>query len=205
MSLPQLQSALYCSSNKTNIRQKGFTLIELIVSTVILAILATIAIPNFSFFLAKSRVDNEIAQLHNLLLVARNHAVNLEMPITLCPLNEQQKCHSNWQAELSVFIDLNDNKTFEPGSNETLLRVKPPVSEGDKLQYGLYRKRIKYAPTGRTTGWGSNGTFKYCPKNFNSLARGIVIATSGRLYLSDDIDDDGKHENRSGVEIQCRS
>ncbi len=185
-------------------RLKGFTLIELMVSVSVTSILAAIAIPNYSDFIVKMRVDNEISQLQHLLLTARNQAINTQFPVTLCPLDAENKCNTQWEKEISVFIDLNSNNIYEPSNNEILVRTKSIVFNGDKLQYGLRRNRVKYAPTGRTIGWGSNGTFKYCPKNSNEHSRAIIISTSGRLYVSNDIDNDGKDETRNGAEIVCR-
>ncbi|OUR62608.1 hypothetical protein A9Q74_04030 [Colwellia sp. 39_35_sub15_T18] len=183
---------------------KGFTLIELMVSVSIVAILTAIAAPSFSDFIVEMRVDNEISRLQRLLLTARNHAITMQSPVTLCPLNEQNQCTSQWQDEIGVFIDSNDNKIYEPASNEVLIAMKDFAFEGDRLQYGLRRNRIKFAPTGRTTGWGSNGTLKYCPRNHNDHSRAIVISTSGRFYSSRDINGDGRDQIRNGGNIICR-
>jgi len=182
----------------------GFTLIELMISISILSILTAIAYPNLNAFLSQMRVDNEISVLHRLLFSARNAAINNALPVTVCPLNDLNQCTTQWQNEISVFIDLNKNNTYDPTNNEILLRTKPAIRKDDKLQYGLWRSRIIYAPTGRTSGWGSNGTFKYCPKGYPEKSRAIRIATSGRLYTSSDIDQDGKDEVRNGSEINCR-
>jgi len=183
----------------------GFTLIELMVSIAITSILASIAMPNLNAYLTQLRVDNEISTLHRLLFTARNAAINTQLPVTVCPLNEQNQCTSQWQNDIVVFIDLNNNNIYEPLNNETLIRTKSAIRNTDKLQYGIGRSRIIYAPTGRTAGWGSNGTLKYCPENYPEQSRAIRIATSGRLYASSDIDNDGRDEVRSGGEVNCRS
>jgi len=184
---------------------KGFTLIELMVSVSVFSILITLVAPNFNLFLTQLRVDNELIQLQRLLATARNNAVNTGLPTTLCPLNENNECHTQWHKELSVFIDINDNQIYEPLAGENLIRTKKTIKSIDKLQYGLGRKRVKFAPTGRTIGWGSNGTFKYCPEDHEESSRAVSVATSGRFYLSSDWDGDGKDELRNGNEIQCRS
>ena len=184
---------------------KGFTLVELMVSVTILSIITAIVVPNLNEFIVRIRVDNEISQLHRLLLIARNSAINFNQDVTLCPLDDDSHCSTDWQKDIVIFIDINKDNAYNSDSNEKIIRIKPAIKNSDKLQYGLRRNRIKFAATGRTTGWGSNGTLKYCPQNFIGLSRAIVIATSGRFYLSTDIDYDGKDETRNGREIICRS
>ena len=83
----------------------GFTLIELLIGIAILGIIIAISLPSFSSFLVKTRVDNEISELHRLVSNARNAAINSGKNVTLCPLSSVNKCGTNWQDELSVFAN----------------------------------------------------------------------------------------------------
>jgi len=182
----------------------GFTLVELMITVSITSILIGIAVPNYSSFICKLRVNNEISELNRLLLIARNTAINNRQTVTLCHLDESGKCDTNWHQQLSVFIDTNANKIYEPNLNEYILRVKSKIKTTDKLHYGIGRTGVIYAATGRLAGWGSNGTFRYCPLNYQNFNRGIRVATSGRLYITTDTDHDGKDEDRNGKELTCR-
>ena len=179
---------------------KGFTLIELMVSVSVTSILLTIAIPNFSDFIVKMRVDNEISQLHRLLLITRNAAINNGQKAIVCPLNKALECTGQWQNELSVFIDANDNKEFD--ANEEVIRIRAAITQGDKLVYGIGRNKITFKPTGQLSGL-ANGTFRYCPQNHENKSRGIVVARSGRIYQSHDNNNDGIDENRGNKKITC--
>ena len=180
----------------------GFTFIELIISISVTSILAAIAIPNFSDFMVQLRVDNEIYQLQRMLLVARNAAINHGQKAILCPLNDNSQCTTQWQNELSVFIDVNNNKTFDPTNNEVLVTTKSAIKAGDKLLYGKGRNKVTFKPTGQLSGL-ANGTFRYCPKIHKNHARGIIVARSGRLYLSSDINNDGWEESRTKKQLDC--
>ncbi len=179
---------------------KGLTLIELMISISVSSILAAIAIPNYSAFIVQMRVDNEITQLHRMLLITRNSAINSGHKAIICPLDKSLKCTTQWEKELSIYIDSNNNEILD--NNEMIIRTKDEISTGDVLVYGKGRAKITFKPTGQLSGL-ANGTFRYCPTYYENHSRGIVVARSGRVYQSSDIDNDGIDENRSGKEIKC--
>lgn len=178
----------------------GFTLLELLVSISVTSILAAIALPNLSSFIVKMRVDNEISQLHRMLLTTRNAAINSGQKAIICPLDYNYQCTSQWHNELSVFIDVNDNKKFD--NNEQVIRIRSEINSEDKLIYGKGRNKITFKPTGHLSGL-ANGTFRYCPESHKKYSRGIVVARSGRVYQSTDINNDGIDENRGNKQINC--
>lgn len=180
----------------------GMTLIELMLGIGITSILTTIALPSLNDFIVQLRVDNEISRLARLLLTARNHAINNDSNVIICPLGNSSACTSNWHEELSVFIDNNANKKFDSANGEVLITTKSPVKHGDILIYAKNRTKITYQATGHLFGL-SNGTFRYCPKDHQDKSRGIVISRSGRFYASTDSNLDGKDEKRSKEVISC--
>ena len=180
----------------------GITLIELIVSIGVTSILITIALPSFNDFIVQLRVDNEISRLARLLLTARSHAINTQDNVIVCPLKTNGVCSVDWHKELSVFVDTNNNQTFDSADNEVLLATKSPINSGDTLKYATNRNRITYQATGHLFGL-SNGTLRYCPKGYEEKSRAIVIARSGRFYATKDNNNDGQDETRSNQKIVC--
>ncbi|MBU2925368.1 GspH/FimT family pseudopilin [Colwellia sp. 4_MG-2023] len=184
----------------TRRHKKGFTLIELMISIAIVAILSTVALPSMGDFLVKMRVDNEISEVQRLLLTARNMAINTGKNTTICPLTSGA-CTNNWGSEISIFT--NDDNSLATNNNfaapDELIKVKSEIKAGDKLQYT--ENSIIYTPDGRLLTSSTN--FKYCPKDKADLSRGISVSLSGRSYKSSDTDNDGKDEDSSGNDIVC--
>jgi len=180
--------------------KKGFTIIEAMVAISIIGILSSIALPSFNHWIVKNRVDNEISQLHRLLSHARNTAINMEVPVVICPL-ENDSCVKDWTKDLAVFIDLNGNRTIDRSNDikkdEPIIYSKLKIKPGDGLAYP--RDIIVYQPTGQSGGY--NGTFRYCPNGHPDKKRGLKVSLRGRVYASSDINNDGKDEFRNGSDI----
>lgn len=154
-------------------KNKGFTLVELMVTIAIVGILSLIALPSMSSFLVKMRVDNEISEMQRLLLTARNMAVNTGKNTTVCPLSgTPMVCTNNWQNEISVFTnDLNTlatNNTF--AAPDELVKVKEAIKAGDKLQYTQIS--VIFTPAGRIV--TTAASFSYCAKGDTDNFRGFV-------------------------------
>ncbi len=192
----------FSSPSSSTRRQTGFTLVELMVAIFVVAILSAIALPNLNQFLVETRVDNEISEMQRLLLTARNMAINTGQNTTVCPLSSGS-CTTNWGNEISVFInDSNSSNNDKYNSlTEELLKTKDAINTGDKLQFAY--SAIVYTPSGQIATPTAASTFSYCPKDKADLSRGISVSLSGRSYISSDIDNDGKDEDRSGNAIVC--
>lgn len=181
------------------VKRNGFTLIELMVGVAMMGLLVMIGLPSFNEWIVRMRVDDEISQMHRLLLTARNTAVNMEQPVTICPLDGASQCTNDWTNEVTVFLDGNNNQTFEPANDEVMIRQKNEIADGDSLTFD--RASIVYQPTGQSG--GGNGTFRYCPLGFSDMNRGIIVSVRGRVYATTDTDNDDKDEDRNGNEIVC--
>jgi len=176
----------------------GLSLVELMITIAVAAIMVTIAVPSFGVFIDKMRIDNEISQLNRLVLSAKNGAVSFGQNVILCPL-ENGVCTGNWQNELTAFIDTNNTGTYV-AADDSLLKVKAANTTNDVITYAG-QTSIRFAPTGNMTTIAS--TFLYCPYNDKKLARAVVLTISGRTYVTTDADNSGQDKFRTGLAVTC--
>lgn len=90
-----------------NSRQRGFTLVELVVTIALVAILTTLAIPSFSEVLRQWRRDSATRELSTSLQLARSEAIKTSRQMVVCPSSDGTACEASneWSAGWMVFVD----------------------------------------------------------------------------------------------------
>jgi len=119
-------AALHCA------RTAGFTLLELIITMSIAAILLTIAVPSFRYVTNANRIAGEVNGLLGDLQFARAEAIKEGRNVTVCISTDGQNCVANantWQSGWIVFSDPTDTGVVDPG--ETVLRWQKTFSSTD--------------------------------------------------------------------------
>lgn len=96
-------------------QQSGFTLVELMITVAVIAILIGIGFPSFSATLRSSRVTTHANNIIATFSLARTEAIKSSGASGVCPSANGTSCGGAWNSGWIVFDDVNNNGTADAG------------------------------------------------------------------------------------------
>jgi type IV fimbrial biogenesis protein FimT len=110
----------------------GFTLVEMLITVTVAAILLTIGVPSFRYVTNSNRIAAEINGLLGDMQFARAEAIKEGLPVTVCVSTNGATCANanTWQNGWIVFSDVNGSATVDVAT-DAVLRVQNTFSSTD--------------------------------------------------------------------------
>ncbi|MFG0807718.1 GspH/FimT family protein [Pseudomonas fluvialis] len=150
-----------------NHRPRGFTLVELLTTLLLLSILAHLAVPALARMQQQNRNQAALEAANNLLQYARSQAVLRRQTLNLCPSHDGVQCTTDWNAPWL----LSDIRSGERLSYSAL------HSASGLLRWSGFSNSIRFHRNG--TSPLSNGRFFTCLEN--TIDQQLVINRQGRI------------------------
>lgn len=116
--------------------QKGFTLVELLITISVAAILAALAAPSFKGFVAKQGVSSASNEIFSALNLARMEAVKRNRHVLVCPSNSAGTgCLTGniWTQGWLVCVDADSNNTCDTITNTSDPNYPNPFNKHSPL------------------------------------------------------------------------
>lgn len=168
--------------------RSGFTLVELMVTVAVAAVILTAGVPGFAEFVKNNRLTTATNELLGALNLARSEAIKRGIRVTACTSSDGTACAAtgNWAQGWIVFTDPNNDAGYD-SSSDTLLRVQQAI-EGNISMTGnsSVSSYISYTADGQsklTSGAFQAGTIKVCDDRSGKVGRNIILIQTGRVRL----------------------
>ena len=161
-------------------KERGFTLVELMITLVIASIVLTMAVPGMRNLIQNNRITGQVNEMVTAFNLARIEAIRRGSPVSVCASSDRASCSgaNDWASGWIVFADA--NSTGNPTVSELIrawdqLPGNPAVSEVGGASF------VRYLSNG-TTGVLVPFTFSHTiPDCTGMQQRTIGITSAGRV------------------------
>jgi type IV fimbrial biogenesis protein FimT len=166
---------------------RGFTLIELIVTIAILAIVMALAVPDFTSTIQNNTIASVNNNLVNSLNYARSEAMKRGVPVSVCATsdNSYSACGSQWQLGWMVFVNPTGGSSLSNTSAAPTLRVEKITDQNVTISVSPSINIATYNSTGFPNASTGNVAFTIKATGCTTDAgRRLTISLTGRPVIA---------------------
>jgi len=157
-------------------RTAGYTALELLITTLIGALLLTVAAPAFTTIVLDSRQTTAVNRIVHGMHVARHEALKSDVDVVMCRSTSGRQCvdAGTWDAGLIVFVNRDRDSPPRVDAGEPILQVEPGLTVNPIL---ANRNAFVFRPWGLRS---VNGTLTFCDRRGTARAMAVVVSYTGR-------------------------
>lgn len=160
-------------------RNKGFTMIELLIGLAIAGILAAMAMPSFQTLIKDNRLKTKASEMVGHLQLARSEAAKQKVRVTICTSNDGATCTAGtaWDKGWIVWTEKDGVAGIDVGSEI----LKTGSESNQVLVINSGTDTMDYLPDGTAIIPGGGAIqFTFCDDRTAERGRQITIALTGR-------------------------
>lgn len=163
------------------IKQTGLTMVEILITLSITAVMASVSLPPLTNFVESSQANSEAANLFTSLLLARSDSATRNSMVTLCKIDQTAptSCDNteSWQSGWISFEDIDADGVRDVG--EEIINTSTGMLANASVTTVNYTNVISFLPSGGIT---TNGSINICVSgNFSNT---IFINATGRPRMA---------------------
>lgn len=165
-------------SSQSRIRAYGFTLIEILVTLTILAILVSFAAPSFSNLIISKRIESHRSALQSTLAGARSAAITQGFNVIVCGSSDGASCSNDWQDGWISFVDRDNSSSVT--ANDIILQVVDQTPNQINVASNPNNAVIRFNSRGASN---ASPSFDFSSAVDNNVCRRLTIGLSGSTSL----------------------
>jgi type IV fimbrial biogenesis protein FimT len=164
--------------NQAREKQSGFTIMELLLTLLIVGILAGIGLPSFNNLIASNKMSSNANEIVGAFNLARSEATQRGTNVNIGSISGG----TDWTSGFRIWLDGNDNDAYDAGEE---IRVFEAIDSGLTLtstRVGVYFNAVGFSKFG--AGAAGAMTMSLCSAEASVNDRQLDLAASGRISIS---------------------
>lgn len=170
---------------------RGYSLYELLMTLVLIALVLTLGLPSFGTLAADQRLRTETDRLFHAVHLARKSSVVRRRVVSLCPSADGAWCSADgdWSAGWLMFVNTDRDSPPERDAAEAVLMAH---EVGNQVRLHANRRGFTFRSTELRA---TNGSIVVCDRSGRAAARALVVSYTGRPRVA--------RTRRDGSEYAC--
>lgn len=152
-------------------KEKGFTLLELLMVMAVISTLSVLAVPSFKASMVNNRLIAETTNMSSILNLARAESFRRNDYVSICPSSNGTSCTgTDYSIGVLMFTD-----SANAGLNGTSTIIRVSTQFPNSYDKGKGISRFTFSPTGAI----NSGVMLICNPGYDSYS--ITIGTDGSI------------------------